>query len=132
MPKAVNFKDVSISLGMNPVTEDVLVTTDEAAVKRALYNIIMTRKGERVFKPDPGSNIANLLFEPLDAATASLIKEEIEYVIIKYEPRVRLLRIDVDANYERNGFEVAIAFEIVGIETDVAVREVDFFLERTR
>ena len=43
-----------------------------------------------------------------------------------------LLRIDVDANYERNGFEVAIAFEIVGIETDVAVREVDFFLERTR
>ena len=73
-----------------------------------------------------------MLFEPLDAATASLIKEEIEYVIIKYEPRVRLLRIDVDANYERNGFEVAIAFEIVGIETDVAVREVDFFLERTR
>ena len=88
MPKAVNFKDVSISLGMNPVTEDVLVTTDEAAVKRALYNIIMTRKGERFFKPDLGSNIANLLFEPLDAATASLIKEEIEYVIIKYEPRV--------------------------------------------
>ena len=132
MPKAVNFKDVSISLGMNPVTEDVLVTTDEAAVKRALYNIIMTRKGERFFKPDLGSNIANLLFEPLDAATASLIKEEIEYVIIKYEPRVRLLRIDVDANYERNGFEVAIAFEIVGIETDVAVREVVFFLERTR
>ena len=84
MPKAVNFKDVSISLGMNPVTEDVLVTTDEAAVKRALYNIIMTRKGERFFKPDLGSNIANLLFEPLDAATASLIKEEIEYVIIKY------------------------------------------------
>ena len=132
MPKAVNFKDVSISLGMNPVTEDVLVTTDEAAVKRALYNIIMTRKGERFFKPDLGSNIANLLFEPLDAATASLIKEEIEYVIIKYGFRVRLLRIDVDANYERNGFEVAIAFEIVGIETDVAVREVDFFLERTR
>ena len=132
MPKAVNFKDVSISLGMNPVTEDVLVTTDEAAVKRALYNIIMTRKGERFFKPDLGSNIANLLFEPLDAATASLIKEEIEYVIIKYEPRGRLLRIDVDANYDRNGFEVAIAFEIVGIETDVAVREVDFFLERTR
>ena len=132
MPKAVNFKDVSISLGMNPVTEDVLVTTDEAAVKRALYNIIMTRKGERFFKPDLGSNIANLLFEPLDAATASLIKEEIGYVIIKYEPRVRLLHIDVDANYDRNGFEVAIAFEIVGIETDVAVREVDFFLERTR
>ena len=119
-------------MGLNPITEDVLVTTGEAAVKRALYNIIMTRKGERFFKPDLGSNIANLLFEPLDAATASLIKEEIEYVIIKYEPRVRLLRIDVDANYDRNGFEVAIAFEIVGIETDVAVREVDFFLERTR
>ena len=69
-----------------------------------------------------------MLFEPLDAATASLIKEEIEYVIIKYEPRVSALRIDVDANYERNGFEVAIAFEIVGIETDVAVKRGGFLL----
>ena len=132
MPKAVNFKDVSISLGMNPVTEDVLVTTDEARCQEGVVQYYYDTKGERFFKPDLGSNIANLLFEPLDAATASLIKEEIEYVIIKYGFRVKLLRIDVDANYERNGFEVAIAFEIVGIETDVAVREVDFFLERTR
>ena len=81
MPKAIDFKDVSISLGINPVTEDVLTTTDETAVKRALYNIVMTRKGERFFKPDLGSNVADLLFEPLDSATASLLKEEIEYVI---------------------------------------------------
>ena len=92
----------------------------------------MTRKGERFFKPDLGSNIAELLFEPLDAATASLIQEEITYVIRKYEPRVNLLRADVDANYDNNGFDVAISFEIVGVETDVQVREVEFFLERTR
>ena len=77
MPTKVDFKDLSISMGMNPVTEDVLITTDEDAVKRALYNIVMTRKGERFFKPDLGSNVADLLFEPLDAATASLLKEEI-------------------------------------------------------
>jgi|TARA_B100000035_G_scaffold22312_1_gene17694 phage baseplate assembly protein W len=132
MPREVKFKDLSISMGLNPITEDVLVTTGEAAVKRALYNIIMTRKGERFFKPDLGSNIAELLFEPLDAATASLIQEEITYVIRKYEPRVNLLRADVDANYDNNGFDVAISFEIVGVETDVQVREVEFFLERTR
>ena len=39
---------------------------------------------------------------------------------------------DVDANYDNNGFDVAISFEIVGVETDVQVREVEFFLERTR
>ena len=73
MPTKVDFKDLSISMGMNPVTEDVLITTDEDAVKRALYNIVMTRKGERFFKPDLGSNVTDLLFEPLDAATASLL-----------------------------------------------------------
>lgn len=132
MPKAIDFKDVSISLGINPVTEDVLTTTDETAVKRALYNIVMTRKGERFFKPDLGSNVADLLFEPLDSATASLLKDEIEYVIRKYEPRINLLRCDVEANYDNNGFECAISFEIIGIESDVQVRDIEFFLERTR
>tara|TARA_B100001996_G_scaffold313654_1_gene256090 strand:- start:7404 stop:7802 length:399 start_codon:yes stop_codon:yes gene_type:complete len=132
MPKTVNFKDVSISLGMNPVTNDVLTITDEAAVKRALYNIVMTRKGERFFKPDLGSNVADLLFEPLDSATASLLQEEIEYVIIKYEPRINLIRCDVEANYDSNGFDCAISFEIIGIASDVQIRDVDFFLERTR
>ena len=132
MPKTVNFKDVSISLGMNPVTNDVLTITDEASVKRSLYNIVMTRKGERFFKPDLGSNVADLLFEPLDSATASLLQEEIEYVIIKYEPRINLIRCDVEANYDSNGFDCAISFEIIGIASDVQIRDVDFFLERTR
>ena len=132
MPKSLDFKDVSISLGMNPVTEDVLHITDEAAVKRALYNFVMTRKGESFFKPDLGSNVADLLFEPLDSATASLLKDEIEYVIRKYEPRINLLRCDVEANYDNNGFECAISFEIIGIESDVQVRDIEFFLERTR
>tara|TARA_B100000902_G_C26828690_1_gene677638 strand:- start:202 stop:600 length:399 start_codon:yes stop_codon:yes gene_type:complete len=132
MPKSVNFKDISISLGMNPVTNDVLTITDEASVKRSLYNIVMTRKGERFFKPDLGSNVADLLFEPLDSATASLLQEEIEYVIIKYEPRINLIRCDVEANYDSNGFDCAISFEIIGIDSDVQIRDVDFFLERTR
>ena len=132
MPTKVDFKDLSISMGMNPVTEDVLITTDEDAVKRALYNIVMTRKGERFFKPDLGSNVADLLFEPLDSATASLLQEEIEYVIIKYEPRINLIRCDVEANYDSNGFDCAISFEIIGIDSDVQIRDVDFFLERTR
>ena len=132
MPKSVNFKDISISLGMNPVTNDVLTITDEASVKRSLYNIVMTRKGERFFKPDLGSNVADLLFEPLDSATASLLQEEIEYVIIKYEPRINLIRCDVEANYDSNGFDCAISFEIIGIASDVQIRDVDFFLERTR
>jgi phage baseplate assembly protein W len=132
MPREVKFKDLSISMGINPVTKDVLNTTGETAVKRALYNIISTRKGERFYRPDLGSDIANYLFEPLDAATASLISQEIEYVIRKYEPRVDLVRVDVDLNYERNGFDVVLAFEIIGVNTDVQVREIDFFLERTR
>ena len=102
-------------------------------MKRALYNIISTRKGERFYRPDLGSNITDLLFEPLDAATeTSLISLEIEFVIRKYEPRVNLIRADVDINYDNNGFDVVIAFEIIGVETDVQVREVEFFLERTR
>ena len=59
-------------------------------------------------------------------------QEEIQYVIQKYEPRINLLRCDVSANYDGNGFDCAISFEIIGIESDVQIQDVEFFLERTR
>ena len=63
--------------------------TDFELVKIDLLNHFNTRKGERVMLPEFGTIIYNLLMDPLDDTTKSLIMEDATR-IIDQEPRVKL------------------------------------------
>lgn len=125
-----SFKDLSITFKPHPVTGDLVVKKDDAAIKQAIVNLLLTSKGERPFAPDLGSDLRTLMFEPLDVATAGEISSNIRETLRNYEPRISILGIEVDANFEDNGFDVALEFEIIGREDFPATLE--FFLERTR
>lgn len=124
------FKDLSITFKPHPVTGDLIVKKDDAAVKQAVINLLLTNKGERPFQPDLGSDLRNLLFEPVDAASAGQIARNISDTLNRYEPRIKILDLDVSSNYEDNGFDVFMNFEIIGREDFPVV--IEFFLERTR
>lgn len=62
------------------------VLTDKDIAVRDLMNHFYTRKGERVMNPEFGSIIWDMVFEPLDIVTESLIKEDVER-IIRSDPR---------------------------------------------
>ena len=66
----------------------------------------------------------------MDAGTAAQIGENIQDTIESYEPRIDLLQLDVDVNFDDNGFDVSIEFEIIGREDQPVT--VEFLLERTR
>jgi phage baseplate assembly protein W len=124
------FKDLNITFKPHPVTGDLIVKKDDAAIKQAVVNLLLTSKGERPFQPQLGSNLRRLLFETLDVVTAGEIATNIRETLKRYEPRISITSIDVDANFESNGFDVALEFEIIGRE-DFPVA-IEFFLERTR
>lgn len=124
------FKDLNVTFKPHPVTGDLIVKKDDAAIKQAVVNLLLTSKGDRPFQPNLGSNLRNLLFETLDAVTSSEIATNIRETLANYEPRISVTRIEVDANFDDNGFDVSLEFEIIGRE-DFPVN-VEFFLERTR
>lgn len=130
MLTSIGFKDLSITFDKNPVTEDLLVTKNEEAIKRSVYNLILTKPGERFFNPNIGCRVSDLLFEPLDFITSGLIRSEIEYTIQAFEPRVILKQVDVDIDEDNNAFEVIIAYTVIGKPEDEKILEV--ILERTR
>jgi len=131
MPVSKIFKDLSITFDKHPVTDDLLVTKNEAAIKRSVYNLILTKPGERFFNPNIGCNVSQLLFEPLDFVTAAVIRQEIEYTINAFEPRVKLKSVEVDINEDQNAFEVIIDYLIVGDSTS-NLQNFEFLIERTR
>lgn len=130
MPTFQTFKDLSVTFKKNPVTDDLVTVKDKAAIIQSITALLLTRKGERPFQPQLGCGIQNALFEPLDYATAGLIRSEIAEVLTKYEPRILIENIIVRPDEMNNGYEVELFFRIVGRD-DIPV-SVEFFLERTR
>lgn len=129
MPASKSFKDLSITFDKHPVTDDLLVTKNDAAIKGAIYNLILTNPGERFFNPNIGCRVSGILFEPLDFITSGLIKSEIEYTIRAFEPRVTLDNVEVEIDYDTNGFDVIISYTIIGQPENI--QNLNFFLERT-
>lgn len=125
-----SFKDVSLTLQSHPLTRDILTITNERAIARSVRNLILTQKGERFFNNQLGSEVSSLLFENLDRSTSIFIKSEIENVINNYEPRVTLLSLSVDPNYDENQFDIVIKYKIIGI--DVPTQQLSFALTPTR
>lgn len=67
---------------------------EHASVRQALLLLLSTRPGERIMRPNYGCNLHRLVFAPNDQTTAGLAIHYVEQAIQRWEPRVRLLRID--------------------------------------
>ena len=60
---------------------DALKAYDIDLAKQDLLNHFMTRKGERVMAPEFGTNIWELLFDPLTPELQNYIKRECESIV---------------------------------------------------
>ena len=124
------FKDISLSFDPHPVTNDLRVLKNEAAIRRSVRNIVQTIPTEKFFNPLFGSDIRGSLFDFVDFGTASVIADQIQTSIENFEPRVDNLEIQVFPRPDRNEFEVNVIFDIIGQE--FPTQEYSFLLEATR
>ena len=125
-----SFKDISMSFETNPLNDDLIGLKNSSAIARSIRNIVFTRPGEKFFQPEFGSRVSESLFEIVDQVSSLSIRDEIRNSIINYEPRVKLLSVDVVPNPEDNEMNVTIKYEIVGI--DIPPQQLDFVLLPTR
>jgi uncharacterized protein len=106
-----SFIDLDAAFTLNPISRDVAVKTDEAAIRGALRNLIFTRHYERPFQPDLGCQLSNLLFENMDPLTLILAEKIIGDTITKYEPRVSVTQVQV-SNQEDNNMFISVEYII--------------------
>jgi phage baseplate assembly protein W len=130
MPDFQTFKDFNLNFKPHPVTEDLQVVKDSADIKQSIKSLLLTRRGERLFNSDLGTSLSDLLFEPLDFGTASLIRDEIYEVIGTYESRIDIIELNVDINADDNGYDIQLEYVIRG-RSDLQ-NNIEFFLESSR
>ena len=125
-----SFKDLSMSFKFNPLSGDLIALKNENAIARAVRNIVLTTPGEKFFDPDFGSSVGEILFENVDDITAVSIRDEIRSSLTNYEPRVELIDVEVEPNFDENQFDVLITYRIIGV--DIPPSQLDFALLPSR
>ena len=124
------FKDISMTFQSNPLNDDLIAIKNENAIARSIRNIVFTLPGEKFFNASFGSRITESLFENIDDINATLIADEIRESIDINEPRVELRNVEAFADFQNNGFDVIITYNVIGSE--IPAQELQFVLQSSR
>jgi len=126
---ATEYQDLDFDFTANPITGDVAKVKNTISVKRGIHNILMTENSERLFQPEIGSGLKNLLFEPMTDLTTQLLEDEVRSAIDAWENRAQVISIEVFPEEEYNRYRVAVIFRIVN---DPKEQQTEVLLSRER
>ena len=116
--KNYTFKDVS--LDMSPTTNnlDIATSLDYAAIQNGIENMFMFLPGERVLLPDFGNNLYRYVYEKDNNTTAGRLVDEIRTMFDKWEPRVKILDIQVELNPDDNSIQLYIFYNVPSLDKE--------------
>jgi len=124
-----SYRDLSFDFTANPQTGDVATVKDAVSVKRGIKNVLLTAPFERLFQPELGSGIENILFEPMTSLTEQRLSDACRDAIEAWEKRASVIDITVIPEEDYNRYRVAIKFSI---NNSLIAEQVEVFLNRER
>jgi phage baseplate assembly protein W len=125
----LTYKDISADFDANAITGDIDPVKDAISVKRGITNILLTSMFERLMQPELGSNLKDVLFEPIDEITTARIEREVRSAIDAWEKRAEVINVFVDPDEDYNRYKVSVTFRPINA---VVEEQVEVFLARER
>lgn len=123
------YSDLPSNMKVRLGTQDIEPLKDEDAVRQSITNLLLTNRGERPFRPTLGSDLKAMLFENMDSATESMLKNFITSTIEQYEPRALLKDVNVTADPDTNALVATVVFTMLNKTEPIVL---DVLLNRVR
>ncbi|MGE0526253.1 MAG: GPW/gp25 family protein [Bdellovibrionales bacterium] len=97
------------------VSRDLEQVSYEKAIKESIKIVLLTRRGERVMRPDFGCGINDMVFNSIDAYTISVMKENIVKALGRWEPRIKNVEVEVRSKHgaEDPRFEIEVKYTLI-------------------
>ena len=89
--------------------------TTREQTKSNLLNYLLTNKGERVFRPNFGANLRNLLFENILDSTMDDLESSIQADISTFFPNVVVQQLKFNNDPDRNEVNFTLTYEIINL-----------------
>ena len=93
-------------------------TFDKQAIEQSIRNIVLTKRGSLVGKPDFGCGIYYYLFEQIYSITAASMEDTIKTALRKFEPRIKVKKVNVFEQPEYNRIILSINYEYTFVKTE--------------
>jgi len=77
-----------LAFPLQPGVAGLAQASGQAKVEQSIRVILGTQYGERVMRPQFGSNLRALVFAPNNASTASLARHYVTEALSRWEPRI--------------------------------------------
>jgi len=119
------YSDIDLLFDKKP-SGDIYKKQEAAAVKQAVKNIVSTNRYEKPFNMNFGSNITGMLFELAHSHMDRSIEQDIRSTLHKYEPRAKILDINIVSNPDAYTLRVRLTFrvmttgEVIDLETTIS------------
>ena len=98
-------------------SKSVKMVGEEEDIVQSLRLILSTSYGERVMRPDFGSNLALINFRSMDGNTVNELRTYVEQSVLRFEPRVTLHNVEVNQDEIYDG--------ILRIKLDYTIRKIN-------
>ena len=77
------------------------VVSGPEKVRQAIFTILDTEPGERVMRPDFGCGLRRYLMAPNNPATRAGIERDIGNALARWEPRIKVIEVNVNTTEDR-------------------------------
>ena len=124
------YSDLDLFFGKKTSDNDISKVTDVEAVKRSIRNLVQLNVYDKPFHPEVSGGVREMLFENMTPVVSTIISRQIEDVIENFEPRARLVSVRALPDFDRNAYEVQVAFYVVNTPTELV--DLTVMLERLR
>jgi phage baseplate assembly protein W len=92
---------------------DVVDMTNINAIYNSLTNIFETFQGRRRMIPEFALPLYGILFEPVDEITSNRLGEMLLSAIERWEPRIVIDNIEINARPDQNQYIINLEFRII-------------------
>ena len=124
------YSDLDLFFGKKTSDDDISKVTDVEAVKRSIRNLVQLNVYDKPFHPEVSGGVREMLFENMTPVVSTIISRQIEDVLENFEPRARLVSVRALPDFDRNAYEVQVAFYVVNTPTELV--DLTVMLERLR
>lgn len=106
----------------NSNTKSVEMSAEEQDIRESLFIILMTDFGERVMRPNFGSQINESVFGAIDSITLNRIEDQVFSSILEWEPRVTLNEVIIDDEHLYDGrldIKIDYTIRLINVRTNI-------------
>ena len=104
---------VGLVIPFNAPTAFSSTYTTQDAIRNNLINYFLTNKQERYLNNDFGGNLREYIFEQISLKTLGFIESDIQNLINRYFPNVKVNSINIDQYPDVNEIQIQINYSII-------------------